>query len=775
MNVIKSSKRFFESYARFTLKFRFVIGTILLGIVGLLAYQAQFLQTDTSNESFFVENDPVLLQYDEFKEVFGSDEFIYILYETDDVFSDSNLEMLKSISAQFDTVKYVEEITTLLNVSVITSRGDEIIVGDLIESDNLSETDRDSIRSLALGDKMIVNRLVSEDYKIGGIFLKTEIKENDGLFRKYITHTVRSISDQYSKEYNIKFYPVGVPIMDHDLDVLTGEETAKWGIACFILIGIFLFITFRTLRNVLLPLTITLLAIIATLGLKALFINPFSMLSIILPTLLIVICVGYCVHILNEFNLTFNNGTERKDAIIESISHTGLPCFLTAITTACGFLSLTVMKIVPGKNLGIFAASGTIVAFFLAITLLPILMSFGKKQKNTSTQKSSPQKSNKFVDSLIKNVHSFVCRKYNAILVYTAILVPIMAGGIFLLEIDTNFLTFLSERTQMRQDYDFVDSKFGGSSSLEIIVASDDEDAFKDPEMLKKLDAFEQFLANDTAMVSNVFSINNVIKQLHKVATDGTSEKYTVPESQDLISQLLFIYEISGGDDLTDIITEDYSQARLSIAVYSKSSAEYKQFYNRIRTYIADKWGEDVEVTLTGSMPQFVKLSEYTTQSQINSFALAFVVILVFMIINFGSFSIGAVSMIPNVLPIFATLALMGYANISLDFLTILIAAVCIGIAVDDTIHFLNRFMYSFSNEKSYEKALQESFNTSGRAILFTTVILATGFCMFGFSVISILQKFGLLSALTIVGALIADLLVLPALIIKFKLFGKEA
>jgi predicted RND superfamily exporter protein len=279
---------------------------------------------------------------------------------------------------------------------------------------------------------------------------------------------------------------------------------------------------------------------------------------------------------------------------------------------------------------------------------------------------------------------------------------------------------------------------------------------------------------SDTYFVKKTYSIVDLVKDINQSFHGGDPAYYVIPENRELVAQLLLVYEMSGGEELEEYVSSDYSRANLEIRCRNTDTSKYQAFHRNMESYLESHPLKQSTVTLTGIGRLWIQLAEYIIQSQVFGFGLAFIIITGMMCFVYRSFKIGFVSMLPNMSPILLTMGFMGFSGISLDYTKLLIANIAIGIVVDDSIHFVTRFHHEFDRCGSYRKALYGAFDSVGRAVTITTVVLVCGFMVFTLSLLDSMFMFGLLSSITFAIALVAEFLLMPVLIMKLKLFGPE-
>lgn len=330
-----------------------------------------------------------------------------------------------------------------------------------------------------------------------------------------------------------------------------------------------------------------------------------------------------------------------------------------------------------------------------------------------------------------------------------------------------------SRRLSVRQAFDYVDSRMGGSMSVEIMADAGRKDGVKEPAFLRQLESLQDHIEKHPFSMKT-FSVLDILKKMNQALHENHPEHYTLPETKGQASEYMFLYETSGGQELDKQVSFNYDIARLTARTKSLSTKDIKMFISDITNFAEEHLSPSIKIEYTGMIPMVTAMSDLITSGQIKSFGFAFIAIGLMMIIVLRSFKLGLISMIPNVFPVLIAIGFMGYAGIYLSMSVVTFGAIIIGIAVDDTIHFFMRYRREFRRTGTYEGALKGTIITVGRPILFTSITLAAGFSIFGLSDISNIGDFGLMAGFAIIWALLADLFLAPAIMLLFKPLGLE-
>ena len=391
----------------------------------------------------------------------------------------------------------------------------------------------------------------------------------------------------------------------------------------------------------------------------------------------------------------------------------------------------------------------------------------------TGLEATETKSKSEWLDHAIASFGGFTTRFAKSISAATVVLIGLSLWGASHINIESNFMESFKKDSEIRMSATHIDSTLGGTASLQAMIDTGKEGGAKEPAFLRKLEAFENYLLTFDGVIKSV-SLTSLVKELNQVMMDGDESEYRIPDSRNIIAQELMLYENSDPDGLFKLVTDDYQIVRMDVKTTSGGTNRATQMMLEAETEFNKIFGDEATLQYSGISHLFVRMTENLSRGQIYSYGAAFLMVFFMMIAVLKSLRLGLLSMIPNLLPIIVTLGLMGALQINLDFITLLIACIAIGIAVDDTIHFLVRFKREFEKHGTYEMASRKTLQSSGRAMLFTTLILCGGFLMFLPSKMVSIALFGGLVAFTVFMALVADFVIMPAILELTRPLGPE-
>ncbi|MDP6978944.1 MAG: MMPL family transporter [Myxococcota bacterium] len=772
-----------------------VVAVGVLSLVVSLAFAAR-MQIDNSYEAYFDESDPTYLNYETYREDFGSDEWSYILYHAPDYeYGPWNYEVMQKIvsvtEAIEDEVPFIYDATSLANGELMVGDNDDIQIHKL--SDEFPETQEEllELRARYLEKPMMVGGIVNESATYAAIRIKMDRSSTDpledirfdpeggdGLENLYPQVTNNKIAEILARpEYaGIEFFHSGDVPLNAAFNDIIAEESAFLDLITSIVIAALLAFFFRSLVGVIAPVAVVQLSVIMTVAFIVAIGWKLDLTFSGTPTLLTAIAVAHSVHILSEFRHRFRKLGDRRAALVKTMYLVGAPCLFTSLTTAIGFASMVVAPIKAISRSGIYSAFGVMAAFFLSFTLLMALLSFGRREPRVRAAGEAPPPAlgDRALTAVLDRTVSLVTRHRRAVLATFGAVFALSIVGITQIIVDSNWLNDFSERMPLKQITIHVDEVMGGVTNLIIVFDAGEEGGIKNPEALQEIDRIQTW-ANEQKIVRKSYAITDILKDLNQTFHGNDAAYHVLPESRELAAQFLVLYESAGGAETEELVSSDYQTASLELRLALAMTSETADLVAGLEEQFQSPPLSATTVHITGIGMLWVKLLGYIVDSQIMGFTLAFSVIALIMMLLFRSILTGLIAMIPNVSPVFLTLGIMGWLAIPLDYNKVMIAAVAMGIAIDDTIHVMTRVRYEFLRLGNYEAALREGLMDVGRAISITSIALVLGFLVLTLSLLHSNAVRGVLLATTIMTALIADFLLMPALILTFKPFGRES
>jgi len=788
MKVLEINKAF-RKFGEIQVKFRwlfllamFVITAV--GLSGLRKFVAEDLQED-----WFGDKEKIKLATDRFEETFGNEDVITVLVQTKDVFDSDVLNMIDRLGNEMmETIPYARDVMSVVEVSVAKGTDDGMQVVTPFE-DGIPDThtaegkaEMESIKKFLLSREAIANKLVSEDSTETWVILylygygDEDNKARTGMYKAgRAAHKLLDDPKWQSDKWNL--ICAGTPYTECEETDVMQKEMSRNLISGFIAMIICLILFVRSLRGLIVPLFSTVGGIGVVFGFMSYFGIVADQNMMTIPILLgMALSVGYSIHYINSFKLHFRQTGIRKESVIMSVEETGWPLFFTALTTIASLISFALVDIGPLKWLGLTSSATVLVIFLYAIILIPVLLSFGKdkkKEESATTQKTTK------TDLAFESFGKRVLKHSKAVLIVGFAMIVVFIPGIFKIRVTLDYIEMLGLKIPyIARLAKLQNTQLGSVYSYKILIEYPDVDEFKKPERMFALEKLENTLGNlSLTRKSNgkprVKSVLDIVKETNRMLNGDDPAYYSIPDDENLLTQELFLYEITGGSRLYDWLNADYNMAYVNVNLATYDSSQ-------IASNIADaeKAAEELfpgaEVSAIGAVAEFAEMNGKIVRGELKSFAGSFIMIAAMLILVFMSIRTGLIGMIPNITPVIILAGIMGYFRFRLDMMTMTIMPMILGIAVDDTIHFINHVKYYYEVHGNYKDAILRTYLEIGKTMCMTTVIICAMFLIYAFSPMTTMHRIGMLSIIGLTAALVADYLMTPALIYVTKPFGKE-
>ncbi len=721
---------------------------------------APFVKTVDNVDYFTIDKNDDMQFYDQIKEVFGNDEFFLIAFKKPDIFTPDNLRMLQQITDEIDGIEEVREVKSLANIDDTIGDDASFEVRKFLESIPDDPESLAALKKSALNNPLYINNLISKDGTTAAIVVFTFKRDGDESYRRVLIDKCHEILNKYNegKTDKTSFHIAGWTATNLYLSQYLKSDMGIFIPLTYVLITLCVYFIFRNIRLTLLALANISMCVGSTMGVFYHLGIQLNNVTTIVPPLIMALALCDTVHIFAhmERNVLVRFNNNKREALLHVISIVFVPCLMTTVTTALGFISLYISDIPPIRQFSITASCGMLFEFiFSFIFLPPMILLFGGEKAFIEYSEE------KWVPGILGWMHDLTKKYARLIVLMTFVLV---AGAIWqttTIKVETNLLEFFKKSSPVRQALSWVEAELSGISTLDVSLKAEDDNAFLEPDNIKVIDAVQTFIKQWPG-VDVVNSFADFIKDINQSFHNEDTAHYVIPDSGPLIAQYMLLYD---SEDVNDYINEDYSHARIAARTHVYSSSEQREMIEGIKKFISTLDHPGLQIRVTGRAVSDVLVIDSLVNGQVSSLLLAAGIILGVMFLVLRSVSAGCLSIIPNLFPIILNFGIMGLFNVPLNTATSLISAVALGIAVDDTIHFLYEYIKQRQTGQSRDASLDRVITRKGRAILTSSVILCIGFGVMVFSKFIPIVNFGVLSAVIMMTALIGDLVILPAII----------
>ncbi|MBN2615956.1 MAG: RND family transporter [Bacteroidales bacterium] len=732
------------------IKYRLLIVLLTLGITAFLGYQITNLKMDSDIINSLPDNDSTAVLYKNIGNEFGGNSMGMVILQTKNIFKASVLEDVKRVTDSLQLMPGISTVTSLTNIIEIRGGDFGIDVGHLLDEYDLPKTQPqlDSLAKRVMSKEMYKGNIVSPDSTSTIVMFKLQEGVNKELIAKKIKDKIGAM------HLSEKVYFAGTPIMMDDMSNLMRADMTKLLPVTFIVIMLILFLSFGTIRGVIMPLLSSGISIVWVLGLMHLMGYHLDLITNELPIVLLAVGSAYTIHVINRINE--ERGKDRKKAMIRALTYIIIPVFLSGITTVFGFASFIFgAYLTMIKNFGIFTSLGVIFALGLSLVFVPAFIALLNFYRKDRAKKTKEKKESLLSRWMLKPLSRTVLHHPKAFLWVVVALILISSIGIFRIRTSVDMMSYFQKGNQTRVSERIMQKEFGGSSPVFVVFKGD----MQNPEVLKSMMATEDYMKRFPD-ISTTQSVADLIEEMNNVMGEGKR----IPDTKIKIQQLWFLLE--GQDIMSQLVNHDLNKGIIQSRFASSDSKQMEEFAKYMNQYIKKHSTPQCQIELTGMPSVYVKMNNSLIRSQFTSLSLAILLVIFIVGLILKSFKKGFYAAIPIFATIIILFGFMGFAGIALDIATVLVASVALGMGIDYSIHIITHFYNDLKETHDVEAAINETIRVSGKAIIINVASVAAGFLVLLFSHIVPIQNFGLLVALSMAGSGFAALTILPILLI---------
>lgn len=742
----------------------------LFGITGFMAYKAQEVKWSFSLANIVPKTDPEMIYFKAFKKEFGEDGNILAIGIKDSaVYQEGNFRKLKYMTDELANIKYVKDVLSLPSLKRLVKDKEE----NRFELENVftdvpsDQKVLDSLIAYCQSLKFYSGQLLNAENGANMVLVTIENEVMNSKARNTVVGDILQVTEQYKAHTGINLRYAGLPFVRYINTVKIKKELNMFLIFSVMVTGFILFLFFRSFKVVLVALFIIGMIVVWVMGTIALFDFEITLLTGLIPPIIVVIGIPNAVYMLNKYHQEyFDHGDQRK-ALERIIRKIGIVTLITNFTTAVGFLVLALTDIMVLKEFGIVAGLNILATFVVSLIMIPAVFSYLKPPS------SRHLKHLEFVplDKVLTGLDLLVHRHKYYIFAAAAIIVILSGYGISKIEARSYMVDDLPEESQVKQDLKFFEDNFAGVMPLEIIIDTGTKKGVQSLKNLQKIDEFETFL-NSLDNVSQPLSVVSFIKATRQAFYNDNPEKYALPNNRDKNFIFRYLKKESDQKGISKAFVDSTGQKiRVSLKIADIGSNKLDVLVNDvIQPKIDEIFGDTkMKVSITGTTLLFIKGNKFLIDNLITSMIIAFFIIALIMALLFKNFKMIILCLIPNVIPLMITGGMMGFAGIPLKPSTALIFSIAFGISVDDSIHFLAKYRQElFANNFFVPVAVSKSLRETGASMIYTSIILFFGFVIFAASEFGGTVALGALTSTTLLMAMLTNLIVLPALLLRF-------
>ena len=770
-----------------------IVATLILAVG--LAFPIQYLKQETDFREFLDDDDPIIVLLDEAEARYGKSFGIMVMmFNENDIFNDVTLTKVEQMTDAFEQLPGIKSVTTPLNSQTIVGSETSISVSKAAPGGVAPATPEDMkiFRSRVLDDENLVGGVISQSGQAALINIELEV----GADEYGLTPSIVEIVESYRGDGDELFI-----YGDAYFDTVMAEEMESDTILLFplamLVMIVLLFVSFMTIRGILVPIAIVLLSVVVAMGSMVLLGFPMTTMSFIAPILLLAIGIADAIHVLNRYNeeiakfsgefkaikcatgkkkeltekeqlankkIKLSNAKVKRQAILNTMEEMKGPVVMTSLTTAAGFLSLLTAFMVPQRHFGIVTAIGVLAAMLFSLVLIPAIMSLLKKPRVRDLNKKGLRPLTRILIGFEKTIVGH--RK--TVLIVALIIFGVMLAGIPRLRVETSNEEFLGKDHEAVQILDFTSEYFSGDMNLLVEFDTGRRDGLKDPAVLNAMLDLETFMLDNG--VSKTFSLTTLVRQMNERFNADDPAFYVIPDEKNMISQLLLLFTFQGGT-LGDMALGDFSAGTVMGMYKMGSSGNVSHLSGVIQEYLDEHFPEDgdMRVRMIGATVLMDRMFTQMNQSQLVGLASTIGAVTALVMILMGSIVAGLIAAIPLILTVAVSMGIMAYTGQPLDIMTLMVSVVAVGIGVDYSIHFISRFRSEYRKDQNAERSLQKTIQTTGRGIIYNALTVALGFFILIFASFKGIRTFGWQIALTMGVSALSAISIIPAILVQWK------
>ena len=756
--------------AHIILKYRTILIVLLAIMTAFMGYKATQVQFSFRLAEIVPYNDPDNAYFRQFKEQFGDDgNMIAVGVKDSSIYKVENFRNFGYLCKALGNLKGVENVLGLPNLKKLekNTKKRRFELQSIFPDRPDDQEQLDSLLNGASQLQFYSGQLINKKNGATLILVTLDNAILDTKERIDLMWDVVDVGTEFEKETGIKLHYSGLPYARSVNMRTVKKELNLFLILSVAVTGLILFLFFRSFKAVIFPLIIIGVIVVWVMGTLSLFSFKITILTGLIPSIIVVIGIPNSVYMLNKYHQDFAKHGNQMKALSTIIKKIGIVTFITNFTTAVGFLVLLSTDITILREFGIVAGINIVATFAVSTILIPSLYSYVSPPSSRHLRHLEF----KFLNSFLSGLDWLVHKRKTLVFITTTVIVIVSVIGLMQIKSNSYLVDDLPEKSPMIQDLRFFEENFAGIMPLEVVVNTGTRKGVQNIRNLKKIDEFEAFLDSIT-YISQPVSVVSFIKAANQAYYNHLPQFYTIPSGRDKAFILRYLSEDADEEGIsTAFVDSTGQQLRISLKIADIGSLKMDSLVNKVieprMKEIFD--GTKIEAKITGTTPLFIKGNKFLIDNLLTSMVIAFLVIALIMVVLFRNFRMIVISLIPNMIPLIITAGIMGYFQIPLKPSTAIIFSIAFGISVDDSIHFLAKYRQElFAHKFSVPIAVSYSLRETGASMIYTSIILFFGFVIFAASEFGGTIALGILTSLTLLFAMLTNLIVLPALLLRF-------
>lgn len=738
------------------IKYRWwILAASLLFTVGV-SLSLMKLEIDPDLTHYFPDTMTSMVNTDRIEEVFGNQDIIIMVFETDDIINEASLRRVKDVEKSVKRLDGVKRTSSLFGSNHIYGEEGVMYVEPTVLRIPENEAQCEELRHTIKENELVYKVMVSDDFRATALVVSLE----DDIIEEEVFASIKEVLQEYPGKEKVHFG--GLPYLYQAIDKDVTRDAMVLVSIALLMMMIFLFLVFREWRGVWLPFMVVVLSSLVGIAMIPILGWKFYVITLLVPILLIAVANDYGIHMIaryQELNALGSNKTMKEKAM--QITHDlWRPILLTGITTIAGISALWAHTMIPARQMALVASIGILLAIFYSLVLLPAVLSM--LPESTHIPKISKPGSSG-TRTLLGKFSFFVVRNKKQIPLVALIGTVLISSGIFFLKVDSNEENFFPERHEVKQGANIINEKFGGSESISILFSGD----ILSPELLLRMESYAEEMEKLDA-VDYTMGFSKVIREISKALNDPDEALYDkIPPTREAVAQYMELYSMSGDpEELEQIVDFNYEHAHLMIRINDANVETVNALMERL-TAITD--GDPAVEVIGGYGYVRSELGHKVLVGTYYSLGIALLIIFALLSVIFRSLKAGLLGIVPLSISVIVLFGLMGLVGIRLDVATALLSSIMIGVGVDYTIHFLWRYREERRQNRPANEAVITTITTTGRGITFNALSVIVGFSVLMISSFTPIRFFGVLVVVSILSCLVGALVILPAIVIRYR------
>lgn len=753
-------------YINFIIRWRWPVILFSMMLALFVGSGARHLTFNNDYRIFFSGDNPQLLAFETLQNTYTKNDSLMMVITPEDgeVFSQRTLIAVKEMTEKAWQMPYSIRVDSVTNFQHTFAEEDDLVVLDLIEEpESMDATELNAAKEIAIHEPALRNRLINPKASVTAINITVQQPQIEPAKEvpEMVVFARSLVTEMESKYPSLTFHLTGIVMMNNAF-----PEASQWDMQhlmpfFFLALILVLYLMLRRVTAIVVTLAVLILSVIAAMGVAGWMGVELTPPTMSAPTIILTLAIADCVHLLVSWRHLSAEGMEKREAMQESLRINFMPIFLTSVTTALGFMTLNFSEAPPFHDLGNISAIGVMVAFLLSISLLPALVAVLPMKKADSEERAG-----RYMAALAE----FVLKRERMLLWGVGGSVLLFAALIPQNELNDNFVQYFDKTIDFRNATDYTTENLTGMYFIDYSIDSGEANGINHPEFLNQVERLTDWIRQQPEVMF-VSTITDTLKRLNKNMHGDNDEYYRLPQNRELSAQYLLLYEMSlpYGLDLNNQLNVKKSATRISVVMETLSTQEVLEIESRIY-----RWMEEntPEILTYGASPtvMFAHIGATNIRSMLKGTIIALVLISLILVFALRSLKYGLISLVPNLAPAIIGFGVWGLLIGEVGMSIAVVAAMTLGIVVDDTIHFMSKYLRA-RREKGLteEDAIRYAFTSVGQALLVTTLVLSAGFLILAMSAFKLNSGMGLLTAIIITIALYVDFLLLPPLLLKFR------